>query len=197
MPERGEVVEHLVDRGHVVDPRAGQARSAERATHDHRGQAHRGHLVQPRVVVAQIDQQHPVDPALGVPAAVDLQFGVVIRGHLQYQRGRAGAEFVLDAGDQADEERLGGQRFRRAVDHQTEGACPAVGQRAGGGTRRPAQFRGDAGDPAGVAAETPGRLFSAYDTAPLDTPAALAMSAMVGRFKQTSRCAAATLATST
>ncbi|GIF36318.1 hypothetical protein Axi01nite_06290 [Actinoplanes xinjiangensis] len=35
-----------------------------------------------------------------------------------------------------------------------------------------------------VASETPGWPLSAYDTAPLDTPARRAMSAIVGRFTQ-------------
>jgi hypothetical protein len=36
-----------------------------------------------------------------------------------------------------------------------------------------------------VSSDTPGRPLSAYDTAPVDTPAAFAMSEMVGRLSRT------------
>ena len=136
----------------------------------------------PRVGAAQVGEEHPVHPALAPPAAVHLQLLRRVVDDLEQQGAAARGELALDAADQFHEERL-----------HAEHAGPA-GTGRGRRRRRGRRVRARAAllgrQPissamaliaARVAGETPGRSFSAYDTAPLETPARRAMSAIVGR----------------
>ena len=60
----------------------------------------------------------------------------------------------------------------RAREHEPAGVGPRRRERAGGAVRIPAELaRRSRGSARGCPSETPGRPFSAYETAPFDTPA--------------------------
>ncbi len=98
------------------------------------------------VVGARVDDEHPVDPVLGPPAAVDGALGRHVLHHLEEQAELALGQDLLDAGDQLQEERVHAQVGRRSRHHEPHGGRPLARQRTGRRARAPAQLLGHAPD---------------------------------------------------
>ena len=124
----------------------------------------------------------PSTRPLAASGLVAAALGLLVGDHLQQQGLAALGQRHLDAGDEGGEERVGAERLRLPGDHQPDRQRPRRGQRArpvAGGEAR--ARRRPPGSGPGWHRRTPGRSFSANETAPLETPAARATSAMVGR----------------
>ena len=108
--------------------------------------------------------------------------------HLEGQRVRAGRQFGLQAADQLHEERFDAEHPRRPAEREADGVRggtrTAPARPCWGSSRAP---RRSPGCGRGSPPTRPAWPLSAYETAPLDTPARRAMSAIVGRFTRAPR----------
>ena len=185
--EGHQVLHRLHYRGRVVVPDVGQRADALGSADHHRRQPHLLQHRHPGVVQAQVADEDAVDPPLAPPPPVERDLGLRVGDHLEHQRVRAGRQLRLDPADQLHEERFDAEGARRAAQRQAERVRAqrrrAPGPRCWGSSRSPRRSRSIRRR---VASETPGWPFSAYETAPLETPARRAISAIVGRFTQPS-----------
>ena len=182
VPEADQVLDGGTDAGCVVDAQRGLAGAwllVEVGSDDDRGQAQLLEQGGPLVVDLQVGDEHAVDPALLDQPAVRRM--VVALGHLQQQCVSPGRQHRLEAGDERGEERVGAEDLGRAGDHQADGQRLGHRQGASTGAGRPAQVSAASRIRRRVSGEMPGRPFRAKETAPLETPAAVATSLIVGR----------------
>jgi hypothetical protein len=100
----------------------------------------------PLVTDLQVDQEHPVHPALRPPGPVQRDLRVLVLGQGEQQRGVVTGQLGLDARDELGEPGLDAERAGGPVDDQPERARPAIGQRAGRAVRLEADLLGDGQD---------------------------------------------------
>ena len=128
-----------VDRAAAVEPGF--------AADDGRGQADLDQGVQPRVVLAQVGQDHAVDVPAGPPLAVHVDGVVDPVDEVQHQGDVVAVELGLDPAEHLREPGVDDHHPRRADQDQPDRVRLGGAQRPGGDVRRPAEVPGGGEDP--------------------------------------------------
>jgi hypothetical protein len=116
-----EVVHRVLDAGRVIHRDRGERRRPALGMPErHRGHAELRAQRDARVVVPEVGEEHPVDPAVADERAVGGEFGGLGVHHAQHERLAGGGEFHLDPRDEGGEERVAAHDVGIAVDHESE-----------------------------------------------------------------------------
>ena len=138
MPQLGEVVHGRPDAGGVVEHDAREGRGPVGPADQDGGDAEPLQQADAAVVVAQVVEEHPVDPAVGGQGAVRAFLGGLVPDHAEDQDPALLGEHRLDAGHEGGVEGVRGDDPQVAAQDEPEAyVCEVERVRAGRLGRQP------------------------------------------------------------